>query len=380
METEAPEGEFAPPPLMGGYPGDMPAAAALFAIAAARGGRGRAAEISAESGLDADRVTAGWRTLRDLSLVEVADGLVEVVEPEIALATLVGTCTSHAHEQLRSLQAVNATAQQLLRVYGPNATRPRPTAPHDEPGEDAARSGRRQVCVEEYTGPGCRDRATRDIVGSLRETADLLHPGGLPSDPAVIAAGLDMAARLAARGIRMRALYSSSVLREPDCDRFLQRLVDAGVEVRVIDRIEHAFNDVLIFDRDTVFLTGHPGPPGATGDVPPRDVESVVRIGGSVLAPSFLAVYEAYWRRAVPFVAAPGDRVPSGGPRLSAFEQTVVRLMSRGYDDGRIASELGVGTRAVADVMKALMQRLGAASRFEAGFRLALSLEPPQLG
>lgn len=407
MESEAEEGEFGDPqPQPGRCSDDMPAAAALFEIAAAHGGRGHVTEISAESGLDPERLAAGWRTLRALALVEIDDGLVEAVEPEFALNALVGSYTSYALQQLRSVRAAHDTAHQLLRVFGPSASAGSgpPAAPQAaahasasgaETTEDAGDTGstgagagrdeppaaaQRHVLVEEYTGPGSRQRALQGVVGSVRATVDLLHPGRLSSDRALLEANLELGAAMAARGVRMRALYAASVLDEPDCAWFLPRVMEVGVEVRVIDRIEGAFNDVTIFDRDTVCLASHPGL-SATGEVLPEGGESMIVIGGSVLAPSFLAVYEAYWRRGVPYPGTDGTgRIPSGGPRLSPFERTVVGLLSRGYDDGRIAGELGVGTAAVADVMRGLMDRLGAASPFEAGFRLAGGPDLEHLG
>ncbi|MFI1092216.1 hypothetical protein [Streptomyces sp. NPDC020917] len=396
MESEAREGACAPPPI-GGDPGDMPAAAALFEIAAAHGGHGSVAEISAASGLDPQRVAAGWRTLRELALVEVTGGRVEAVDPETALRTLVCSYTSHANAQLRSVQEANETTHQLLNVFGPSASGPDgPSGPEalgtatgtatataaavgaDDDGTDEPDGPEsRQVLVQEYRGPGSRERALQGIVGAVRESVDVLVPGRLSSDRVTLDANLQLGAAMAARGIRMRALYSAEVLRDPDCDRFLRQVAEVGVEIRVIDRIVRTFNDVMIFDRDTVFLSGYPGRALANGE--PGPDEPVIRIGGSVLAPSFLAMFEAYWVRASPYVTPSQGRLPSGGPQLSPFEETVVRLMSYGYDDGWIARELGVDTGAVADVMQTLMQRLGAASRFEAGFRLSAGLDRTQL-
>jgi DNA-binding CsgD family transcriptional regulator len=239
------------------------------------------------------------------------------------------------------------------------------------------------VSVREYRGPGSRQRALQSVIGSLRESVDVLVPGRLSADPHVLDANVQLGAVMAARGIRMRALYSAAVLGDPDCDRFLRRVAEVGVEIRVIDSIVRTFNDVMIFDRATVFLSGYPGRSLADGE--PGPDEPVIRIGGSLLAPSFQAMFEAYWRRASPYAARAGARPPSGGPELpelpelTAFEQTVVRLMSHGHDDRWIARELGVGTGAVADVMQALMRRLGAANRFEAGFRLAAGQDPTGL-
>jgi hypothetical protein len=395
MESEAIQGACAPTK---GYedPGDMPAAAALFQIAAAHGNGGRATEISAESGLDDARLDAGWRTLRDLKLVRVAGGLVQPVDCDTALRILIGSYTSYAQEQLRSVGAANQAAHMLLNVFGRNTPAPAAVcAPPVVPG-------RQPVVVEHYSGPGGREQVLRDVAGSLRVSLDTLHRGPLPADPATLDAYLEIAADLGARGVRMRALHSVGMLHEPACAHYLARLADLGVHIRLIDRVAL---DLLIFDRDTLCLSGAPDDdPWAPGGMPARGPgpgraagrgpaapaagsasasapgdPPVVRIHGSTLAPSFQALFDAYWRLAARFVPPESDRVPSRGPQLSTFEQTVVRLLSCGYDDGQIAGELGVATQAVADVMDTLMRRLGAASRFEAGFRLGRALAPGRL-
>lgn len=53
--------------------------------------------------------------------------------------------------------------------------------------------------------------------------------------------------------------------------------------------------------------------------------------------------------------------------------------MTNGYCDDRIARKLGIDRVVVEDVMAALMQRLGAGSRFEVGYKLARALDPQDL-
>ncbi|MBY8879777.1 hypothetical protein [Actinacidiphila acidipaludis] len=370
MESEAIQGASAPPQ---GYdePGDMPAAAALFQIAASHGAGGRANEISAESGLDDARLTAGWRTLRELELVRLSGGVVWPVDCDTALRILVGSYTSYARAQLHNVGEANEAAHMLLNVFGRNT--PAQAAPCPEPAD----TGRRPVVVERYTGPGSRERALRDTAGSLRASLDSLHRGPLPSDRAILDTQLELVAGMAGRGIRMRALHSPAMLREPACARYLASLTDLGVRVRLVDRVAL---DLLIVDRDTLCLTGaaDDGPSSRGGGVVADDT-AMVRIHGSALTPSFQALFDAYWRLAAPFVPPSGGRLPVRGPQLSTFERAVVRLMSCGYDDGRIARELGVAPQAVADVVDALVQRLGAASRFEAGFRLGRALDAGRL-
>ncbi len=57
----------------------------------------------------------------------------------------------------------------------------------------------------------------------------------------------------------------------------------------------------------------------------------------------------------------------------------MIRLMTNGYGDDRIARKLGIDRVVVEDVMAALMERLGAGSRFEVGYKLARELDPRDL-
>lgn len=191
------------PPLAGGqgtgvrHQRDVSAAVTLYEVAAAYGGE--VADISTRSGLDAARTAAGWRTLKEMGLVKVVDGRVETVEPQAALAVLMGSYTANVHEQLQSALAVNDATQKLLTVFQPAATR---------------RQQQVQLLVDQYTGPESRERALRDIAATLRESADSLHQGPLPTDPAALDRSLEMDAGLARRGIRVRALYPRRLLSE----------------------------------------------------------------------------------------------------------------------------------------------------------------------
>ena len=325
---------------------DMAAAVALYEVAAARGS-GRIADISAQTDLDEACAAAGWRTLKDMGLVRVSNGRVETVEPDTALAVLMGRYTANVHEQLQSALAVNDATQKLLTVFGPAVSR------RQQP-----------VVVDQFAGPEGRDQALNDITSSLRESADSLHQGPMPDDRAVLDRSLEMDAGLALRGIRVRALYPRALLSEAKYAHYLRELSDAGIAVRVIDHVAH---DMLIFDRHTVCLSGGPADPFGP---------AMIRIRGSVLVHSFTAIYESYWQRATPLSLA-GARPHHAA--LSDRERAVIRLMTNGYGDERIARKLGIELRVVEDVMAALMERLGAGSRFEVGYKLALELDPRDL-
>jgi DNA-binding NarL/FixJ family response regulator len=219
--------------------------------------------------------------------------------------------------------------------------------------------GRQLDVVEELTGSDGCSRALRDLTATLRESADSLHKDPVPAGPAA----LEVAAALARRGIRGRTLYPQAVLREPEHAHYLRRLSDSGVAVRVADHIAH---DMLIFDRQTVCL------PNGDPDAP-----AMVRVGDPTLVRTFSSIYETYWQRATPLALA---EIPPRRTELSERERTVIRLMTRGYGDDRIARKLGVVQEAVEDVMASLMERLGASSRFEIGYRLGHELGPNEMG
>jgi len=251
-------------------------------------------------------------------------------------------------DPLRRALAVNDATQKLLTVFQPTLAR------RQQPFR-----------VDQFAGPENRERALRVITSSLRESVDALHQGPMPEEREVLDRSLESDAALARRGIRVRALYPCHLLSEPKYARFLRELSDVGVTVRVIDHVAH---DMLIYDRHTVCLPGG-GPADPLGP-------SLIRIRGSVLVRSFTSIYESYWQRATPLSRA------SARPHhaeLSERERAVIRLMTNGYGDDRIARKLGIERAVVEDVMAGLMERLDAGSRFEVGYKLARELDPRDL-
>jgi hypothetical protein len=59
-------------------------------------------------------------------------------------------------------------------------------------------------------------------------------------------------------------------------------------------------------------------------------------------------------------------------------EGAVVEQLTRGATDETAARQLGLGLRTYQRVVAKIMSRLGARSRFQAGYRMALSIEPPR--
>ncbi|MFI0895558.1 LuxR C-terminal-related transcriptional regulator [Streptomyces sp. NPDC020983] len=219
-----------------------------------------------------------------------------------------------------------------------------------------------RLAVERYERPAGEEYGSLlgEMAGSVVETADGMLVGG-PGQ-----AEVEAAASMSGRGVRVRAMYPRALLAEPEKAAWLRQVSDAGVSVRVLDHLPH---DLMVFDRHTVCLAARAAVPGA--EEPP-----LVRVSGALLGSSFAAVYESYWRRGTPLSRmSPGPHHAQLGER----ERAVIRLMTNGYSDDRIARKLGITTPDVQSVMAALMERLDAGSRFEAGYKLAREVDPRDL-
>lgn len=105
-----------------------------------------------------------------------------------------------------------------------------------------------------------------------------------------------------------------------------------------------------------------------------------LRVAGHVVRPgalctrepgivaSLVAIYQQAWDTAVPLGA---ERQRDQATGLSAGEREMLLLLSTGITDETAAKRLGVSLRTVRRQMAALMERLGATSRFEAGLKAA---------
>jgi DNA-binding NarL/FixJ family response regulator len=236
----------------------------------------------------------------------------------------------------------------VSRRADPEGSDPERAAPgHPDP--------ERADVIERFSGVRQCAEALRDAVSAARGSADSLRRTVGPDAASVLATG----AELVRRGVRVRIMHPRAVLHDPRHRDHLRALEDSGARVRVVDTVAQ---DMVLLDGHTVCLPG--------GRPPSQEL---TRISGSMLVRSLASIYETYWECATPLDQA---RLTSPRAELDLRELAVTRLMTCGEDDASIAARLGIGTDAVAEVAATLMRRLGAASRFELGFRLALHLDP----
>jgi DNA-binding CsgD family transcriptional regulator len=149
----------------------------------------------------------------------------------------------------------------------------------------------------------------------------------------------------------------------------LKRLADQGARIRVCP---HALPPMTLFDGSVTVISLR----GAVGTAQPLVVQD------ARVTQTLQALYTALWHHAVPYEPAdrhPGEGEEGGASRWESLaairgDETalrILRLLATGATDDTAARQLGCSTRTYRRHVAALMQRLGATSRFQAGIRAA---------
>lgn len=167
---------------------------------------------------------------------------------------------------------------------------------------------------------------------------------------------------LLARGVVVMGIYDEDALRQPGILDHLQRMAARGEQARVVNRLPLK---LALFDRRVALVP-------LTRLEPTGRVDAGLVVHRSALLDALIALFDLYWRRGAPIPqehpAPPAD--PAAG------EDEILTLLAAGLKDAAIAHRLGVSTSTVRRRITALLERLGATTRFQAG--LALSRLPEQ--
>ena len=166
-----------------------------------------------------------------------------------------------------------------------------------------------------------------------------------------------------ARGVVHRTLYDTTCLQDPTTLSEVRQLQRAGEDVRVLTGVPFK---LVVADRQVALLalTGGPGTPASCLIVHP-----------SALLDGLLAAFDTLWRLAgtlsIPADPSADTCVDPGPPAgtPSRVERELLTLTNLGLTDKAIARQLGVSERTVQRMMSAIMKRLAAGTRFQAGVR-----------
>ena len=154
-----------------------------------------------------------------------------------------------------------------------------------------------------------------------------------------------------ARRVRSRVLYHASARKDPGTIAYGRWLAERGTETRISPAVTRR---LLIVDGRTAVVPIEPDEPG-TGAL-------CVREPG--LVDQLTALFELIWTDAVPLGAPTPAETEA---QLTATDRHLLRLLADGLTDDAAGKRLGISARTVRRIMADLMDRLGAASRFEAG-------------
>ncbi|MEV4758649.1 helix-turn-helix domain-containing protein [Micromonospora sp. NPDC049559] len=155
------------------------------------------------------------------------------------------------------------------------------------------------------------------------------------------------------RRVRSRFIHARATLTQPGATERIERDIAAGEEVRFLP--ESPMKMIIADDQAGLI------PLLAT----PQVLDACILVHPSALLDALSTLFETLWQRAQPFV--PDQGTNGAGEFISEEERRIVSLLAMGLPDEAIARQLEIGHRTVQRRIQALLLRLGATSRFQAG-------------
>lgn len=170
------------------------------------------------------------------------------------------------------------------------------------------------------------------------------------SRPADFEAQEEVQSRRMAAGLRYRTLYHQAVYDDQALFGSMTRMVALGEDARVLSDLPVK---LTIGDDHTALL------------VPDPDSAGALVVHAPALLTALIGVFETLWTFGVPLTS--GEASLS----LSEEDRTIISLMAAGVTDDSIGRRLDLSRRTVVRRITALMHRLGATTRFQAGVQAA---------
>jgi DNA-binding CsgD family transcriptional regulator len=206
-------------------------------------------------------------------------------------------------------------------------------------------------------GDGAAREFLAELSGTVQEELLSVHPGGaLPS--AAIEAALPQDLAVLERGIEVRTVYLTSAIRSLPTLTYLQRLAEAGAQVRIRETLP--FRMVLA--------------DGATAVCSMRWAEGrsgAVVVRGVAFLHLLRRVFDYCWSEAAPLHTVVGREPQYDDLPLDDEQRLMLRLLADGLTDQAIARQLGIAPRTFTRKLRQLFEQLGIESRFQAGVEAA---------
>jgi sugar-specific transcriptional regulator TrmB len=159
-----------------------------------------------------------------------------------------------------------------------------------------------------------------------------------------------------ARGVRCRSITDSELLRIPGTLNRLRMATAAGEQYRIYPSLPFK---LVVFDRRFAIIPLHLS----------KQDGPVLLVRSSSLLDALCEMFEMYWRSAAPFVV--GEVTADAHP---LHADPLIPLLASGMNDKSIEHELAMSPRTLARRIVELTRRLGATTRFQAGWLAARTL------
>ena len=165
-----------------------------------------------------------------------------------------------------------------------------------------------------------------------------------------------------ARGVRCRAITDNALLNLPGTLNRLRMATQAGEQFRIYPSLPFK---LVVFDRRIAILPLH---------LDQQD-GAVLLVRSSSLLDALCEMFEMYWRAAAPFVAGDMATVQASASDLNPVHaDALIPLLASGMNDKAIEHELDMSPRTLARRIFELTKRLGASTRFQAGWLAAQAM------
>ncbi len=343
---------------------------------AARIGYFHADGIAESLGVPLETVETIRQELRDLGLLQPSAHNPELlipVHPDVAATEL----TSPAEHEIRQLRAgINEVKLRLGRLT------------------PAFSEGRRQLSrarrgFEPITATGQIKWVLKEQFSECRSEI-LISGTSVPVPEDILEIVREKLREASRRGIRIRVLCSHATFADPAALTCTAELAALGASIR--SRPEVA-GRLVIVDREfaVVFNEGLGAEAGAredtdahatdatAGDGPAtrptgpteacEDGPMAVTINEPTTLTALGAGFDLLWQDAKPF----GEGTARNASVTDDLKVAIVRLLAQGHKDEVVARRLGLSVRQCRRYVKEIMDELDAASRFQAGAKLALA-------
>ncbi|MGW7288404.1 LuxR C-terminal-related transcriptional regulator [Streptomyces sp. NPDC054847] len=307
---------------------------------ALRNGTFKDEEIAGRLGVDVRMISEAREVLQELRLLAVsANGrVVAALDPDIAEAELVTPLELSIAQRRREIAGIHQELRVLSEVY---RSRARSTS-DDVPIRvlDDFEDVRREIDL-------ARRRCTEERIS--------LQPGGGRSAE-LLEQDLLQTLEMRKRGIRIRTLYQNTARASLATRTYVRQICAQGAEVRTAEELSER---LIIYDRKFAFI-----PKERTGKEPP----GAALVTDPTVVAYLCRSFESIWQASQPFEMG---RTAEYQQITEDLRVSITRLMAKGLKDEGIARRLGMATRTCRRHISAIMEEVGATSRFQAGLLLA---------